>query len=50
MAWIYRNVVVFPAGRNGSGIRWTANANVGYTLRSETKAQMRQLIKEALKV
>ena len=42
--WIYRGVVVLPADRNGSGIRWTANAGLGFTLKADSKASMRALI------
>ncbi len=46
--WTYKSVTVFPADRNTSGIRWTANAGVGAQLRSDTKAGMRELISEAV--
>lgn len=47
--WEYKGVVVFPAGLNSSGIRWSANAHVGMTLRADTKQGMRELITEAKK-
>jgi len=39
--WTYKGVNVYPAARNGSGMRW---CTVGPTLRSDTKAGMRELI------
>jgi hypothetical protein len=45
--WEYKDVIVLPAGRNSSGIRWTANARLGVTLRADTKASMRELITAA---
>jgi hypothetical protein len=44
MTWTYKNVTVFPAPLNGSGIRWTANCGVGYSLRADSKSEMRKLI------
>lgn len=46
--WAYKGITILPASRNAYGIRWTANAHVGYTLRAETKEEMRRLITEAL--
>ncbi len=46
--WEYKGVMILPANFNGSGIRWTANAHVGYTLKADTKQGMRELITEAL--
>jgi hypothetical protein len=42
--WTYKSVIVFPASLNASGIRWTANCGVGYTLRADSKCEMRKLI------
>lgn len=47
--WTYRGVNVYPAGPNSSGIRWTANSDLGHTLRSDTKEGMRELIREHVK-
>ena len=47
-AWEYKGVMVLPADRNSAGIRWTANAHAGGTLKAETKAGMRVLITKAL--
>lgn len=49
LSWEYMGIVVLPADRNSAGIRWTANANAGYTLKADTKDGMRELIREALK-
>lgn len=46
---IYRNVVILPADRNSSGIRWTANMGIGITLRADSLQGMRELIREVLK-
>ena len=45
--WEYKGVTVLPADRNSSGIRWTANAGIGCTLKADTKAGMRELINDA---
>jgi hypothetical protein len=42
---IYRNVLILPAGRNSSGIRWTARLHDGTRLRSDTLQGMRKLIR-----
>lgn len=47
-ARIYRDVVILPADRNSSGIRWTANVGIGITLRADTLQGIRELIREAL--
>jgi len=44
--WEYRGVVVLPADRNSSGIRWSARTGNGVGLRSDTKAGMRSLIRK----
>ena len=44
MMWTYKGVNIYPANRNGSGIRWYAYTGRGYSLRADTKASMRQLI------
>ena len=46
--YIYRNVTIYPASRNSSGIRWTAMTGDGITLRADTLEGMRQLIRERL--
>lgn len=46
-AHIYRGVVILPADRNSSGIRWTANLGIGITLRADTLHGIRELIREA---
>jgi hypothetical protein len=45
-AWTYKGVAVFPAGVNGSGVRWTANMGIGVCLRAASKRDMRRLITE----
>jgi len=45
--WFYKGVTVLPADRNASGIRWTANAHIGITLKADTKEGMRALITKA---
>lgn len=47
--WKYKSILVFPADRNGSGIRWTANTHTGETLRADTKEGMKKLITESKK-
>lgn len=49
MMWTYFEVDIYPAGRNSSGIRWCAYAGLGHTLRADTKAGMRELIRFYLK-
>lgn len=46
-AEIYRDVVILPADRNSSGIRWTARLEDGTRLRTETLQAMRDAIIEA---
>ena len=47
--WTYKGVDVYPADRNGSGIRWVSQAlGLGSRLRADTKAGMRYLITETL--
>lgn len=46
-AHIYCGVVILPADRNSSGIRWTANVGTGITLRADTLQGIRELIREA---
>lgn len=41
----YRGITIWPASRNASGIRWTANMGVGLTLKADTLAGMRELIR-----
>jgi hypothetical protein len=48
MIWTYYGVTVFPASKNASGIRWSANIGIGVCLRADTKAGMRELIRAAL--
>lgn len=43
----YRGITIFPAARNGSGIRWTALSPAGL-LRAQTLAGMRGLIRDAI--
>ncbi len=46
--WTYRGVNVYPAGLNSSGIRWYAlgyQLGLGMTLKADTKAGMRELIR-----
>jgi hypothetical protein len=44
--WTYKGVLVWPSKPNATGIRWhTVYGN----LRADTKAGMRQLIREALR-
>lgn len=43
----YRGVLITPADRNASGIRWTARAGTGCTLRADTLAGMRSMIRAA---
>ena len=45
--WTYRGVLVTPAGRNASGIRWHAFSKAGQ-LRADTKVSMRHLITYSL--
>jgi hypothetical protein len=47
--WFYMGFVVLPADLNGSGIRWTCNCGTGQTLKADTKAGMRGLIRSARK-
>lgn len=47
---IYRGVWIWPADRNSSGIRWTANAGIGITLKADTLAGIKELIRHALGV
>jgi hypothetical protein len=47
-ARIYRGVVILPADRNSSGIRWTARLNDGTRLRADTLQGIRQMIRQAL--
>lgn len=42
--WTYLGYNVYPADRNSAGIRWTANLGIGFTLRADTKEEMRKLI------
>jgi len=49
-ARIYRNVVILPAYRNSSGIRWIARLNNGDRLRADTLQGIRQMIREYLDV
>lgn len=44
--WQYRGRWVYPAELNGSGVRWHT---IAPTLRADTKAGIRQLIREASK-
>lgn len=44
---IYRGIVITPASRNGSGIRWHAFGPAGQ-LRADTLHGMRELIRAAL--
>lgn len=46
-AHVYRGVVVLPADKNSSSIRWTANLGIGITLRADTLRSIRELICEA---
>lgn len=46
-AHIYRDVVILPADRNSSGIRWTASLHNGTPLRADTLQGMREMIREA---
>ena len=48
-AWTYKDVLVLPADRNTSGIRWCANSHTGVWLKSDTKQGMRELITESAK-
>jgi hypothetical protein len=41
----YKGVTICPAGKNSSGIRWTALTKRGF-LRADTLAGIKQLIKE----
>jgi len=50
LAWLYKGVAIFPATINGSGIKWTANAGYGHTLRADTKQNMRELINQHRKI
>lgn len=45
--WTFKGVTVYPADLNSSGIRWYARLCLGYPLRSDTKASMRQLIRDS---
>jgi hypothetical protein len=45
--YIYRDVVILPADRNSSGIRWTARLDDGTRLRADTLQGMREMIREA---
>lgn len=43
--WTYKGIDVYPADRNGCGIRWYARTGDGNgVLKSDSKASMRQLI------
>lgn len=42
--WTYKGVNVYPAPVNSSGVRWTANVEIGVTLRADTKQGMRAVI------
>jgi hypothetical protein len=47
-SWSYFGVTIDPAGRNSSGIRWSALVSLpGYAgfLRADTKDGMRELIR-----
>ncbi len=46
-ARIYRNVVILPADKNASGIRWTARLHNGDRLRADTLQGIRQMIRNA---
>lgn len=43
----YRGVIIWPAGENSSGIRWTANVNGN--LRADTLAGIKALIRHRLR-
>lgn len=45
----YRGVNIWPADRNGSGIRWTATVH-GSRLRADTLAGIKQLIAAELEL
>ena len=47
LARLYRGVAIFPA--RSSGIHWTANPGIGVTLRSDTLAGIKRLIRETMK-
>lgn len=47
--WKYLGQVIFPAGRNASGIRWNCSMKVGAILKTDTKKEMKSLIRENLK-
>jgi hypothetical protein len=42
--WAYKGVIVHPADRNSSGIRWYARIGSGRALRADSKDGMRDLI------
>jgi hypothetical protein len=47
-SWYYFGVTIDPAGRNASGVRWSALVSLpGYAgfLRADTKDGMRELIR-----
>lgn len=46
--WEYRGQVIFPANRNASGIRWNCSMKVGIILKTDTKQEMKELIRENL--
>jgi hypothetical protein len=46
-AHIYRDVVILPADRNSSGIRWTARLDNGTRLRADTLQGIREMIRDA---
>jgi hypothetical protein len=45
--WTYKGLDVYPAGLNGSGIRWYARSPWGI-LRADSKASMRELVTETM--
>jgi hypothetical protein len=45
-AHIYREVVILPADRNSSGIRWTARLDDGTRLRADTLQGIREMIRD----
>lgn len=46
--YVFRGVVILPADRNSSGIRWTASLHDGVPLRADTLHGIKQLIRERL--
>lgn len=45
----YLGINIYPASPNSSGIRWYARTGAGLTLKADTLAGIKELIREHLK-